>query len=165
MALARWFESQLLSTAEAFVWTVEQITPERKIAAPPAGLGQWSAARHAFHLVYYEQKIALPSMRQWLDGPRPSRQGLNEQAAWGNSQDLKTADIQKSTPWNTYRRAGLPATPICNPGISAIDAAAHPAKTKYLYYVLTSKDGSQTFTTNYADFLKAVKKYRTLFGY
>ena len=78
---------------------------------------------------------------------------------------LHNADLQKPTPWNTYRRAGLPATPICNPGVSAIDAAAHPAKTKYLYYVLTSKDGSQTFTTNYADFLKAVKKYRTLFGY
>ena len=78
---------------------------------------------------------------------------------------LHPSDIAKHTPWNTYRRAGLPLTPICNPGLEALRAAAKPAKTPYLYYVLTNKDGSQTFTTNYADFLKAVKKYRALFGY
>ena len=40
----------------------------------------------------------------------------------------------------------------------------NPAETDYLFYVLTSKDGSQTFTTNYADHLKAVAKYRRVFG-
>jgi len=78
---------------------------------------------------------------------------------------LRKADLAAHTPWNTYRRDGLPLTPICNPGIKAIEAAAKPKQTKYLYYVLTSKDGSQTFTTNYPDFLKAVAKYRKLFGY
>jgi UPF0755 protein len=78
---------------------------------------------------------------------------------------LTSADIAAHTPWNTYRKSGLPLTPICNPGIKAIQAAAKPRATDYLYYVLTSKDGSQTFTNNYPDFLKAVKKYRKLFGY
>ncbi|NTU70819.1 MAG: endolytic transglycosylase MltG [Coriobacteriia bacterium] len=78
---------------------------------------------------------------------------------------LTKADLAEHTPWNTYRRDGLPLTPICNPGIKAVKAAAKPKKTKYLYYVLTSKDGSQTFATNYDDFLKAVRKYRDLFGY
>jgi len=78
---------------------------------------------------------------------------------------LTKADLAARTPWNTYRRDGLPLTPICNPGIKAIQAAAKPKKTEYLYYVLTSKDGSQTFATNYPDFLKAVAKYRKLFGY
>lgn len=78
---------------------------------------------------------------------------------------LTKADLAAHTPWNTYRRDGLPLTPICNPGIKAIEAAAKPKRTKYLYYVLTSKDGSQTFATNYPDFLKAVEKYRKLFGY
>ena len=54
--------------------------------------------------------------------------------------------------------------PISNPGARAIEAAAHPATTKYLYYVLTGKDGSQTFTTDYAGFLEAKKVNRKVFG-
>ena len=77
---------------------------------------------------------------------------------------LTKDDLARVTPYNTYRRSGLPAGPICNPGLEAIDAAANPAETDYLFYVLTSKDGSQTFTTNYADHLKAVEKYREVFG-
>lgn len=77
---------------------------------------------------------------------------------------LRDSDLAKPTPWNTYRRDGLPATPISNPGIKALEAAVRPSKTKYLYYVLTGKDGSQTFTTNYADFLKAKQRNRQVFG-
>jgi len=77
---------------------------------------------------------------------------------------LKTSDTEVKTPYNTYQLKGLPAGPICNPGLKALDAAAHPAPGKYLYYVLTGKDGSQTFTTNYADFLKAKAKYKKVFG-
>jgi UPF0755 protein len=77
---------------------------------------------------------------------------------------LSTAQLFIQSPYNTYRKYGLPAGPICNPGIDAIEAAAHPAQTKYLYYVLTSKDGSQTFATTYAEFLVAKKKYHEVFG-
>ncbi len=75
---------------------------------------------------------------------------------------LKTSDLARITPYNTYRRSGLPAGPICSPGLQALDAAAHPAKTEYLYYVLTGKDGSQTFTKDYASFLKAKGKSKTI---
>jgi UPF0755 protein len=74
------------------------------------------------------------------------------------------ADLDRVTPYNTYRKAGLPAGPICNPGLETIQAAAHPAQTAFLFHVLTSKDGSQTFSTNYADHLKAVAKYKKVFG-
>ena len=77
---------------------------------------------------------------------------------------LKNDDTAKKTPYNTYQLPGLPAGPICNPGLKALDAAAHPDQTKYLYFVLTGKDGSQTFTTNEADFLKAKAKYKKVFG-
>jgi len=77
---------------------------------------------------------------------------------------LKNSDTEVKTPYNTYQMKGLPAGPICNPGLRALEAAAHPAPGKYLYYVLTGKDGSQTFTTNYADFLKAKAKYKKVFG-
>jgi UPF0755 protein len=77
---------------------------------------------------------------------------------------LTSSDLANPSPYNTYRHAGLPPGPICSPGLSALRAAAHPATTKYLYYVLTGKDGSQTFTTNYQDFLVAVRKYKKVFG-
>ena len=78
---------------------------------------------------------------------------------------LSSSDLVNPSPYNTYRHLGLPPGPISNPGIEALTAAAHPSQTNYLYYVLTSKDGSQTFTTTYADFLKAVKKYHQVFGH
>jgi UPF0755 protein len=77
---------------------------------------------------------------------------------------LKDSDTKVKTPFNTYEKSGLPAGPICNPGLRALDAAAHPKQTKYLYYVLTGKDGSQTFAATYADFLKAKEKYKKTFG-
>lgn len=66
---------------------------------------------------------------------------------------LTLQDLQTQSPYNTYMNGGLPPGPICNPGIVAIKAALAPAKTKYLYYILTHKDGRQSFATNYADFL------------
>jgi UPF0755 protein len=76
---------------------------------------------------------------------------------------LTKADLRNGHPFNTYSHYGLPPGPMNNPGKKAIEAAAHPKKTKYLYYVLTGEDGSQTFATNYTDFMKAVKIYREKF--
>jgi len=77
---------------------------------------------------------------------------------------IHKSDLTDGKPHNTYSHSGLPAGPISNPGAKALEAAAHPAKTDYLYYVLTGKDGSQTFTNNYPDFLDAVKVYKKVFG-
>ncbi len=76
---------------------------------------------------------------------------------------LTKKDLESTNPYNTYTQYGLPPGPLGNPGFKALDAAANPAETKYLYYVLTGEDGSQTFATNYDDFLKAVKIYREKF--
>jgi UPF0755 protein len=73
---------------------------------------------------------------------------------------LTLADLQTASPYNTYMNAGVPPGPICNPGIVAIQAAIAPAKTNYLYYILTHKDGRQSFATNYADFLKLKAQFK-----
>ncbi len=54
---------------------------------------------------------------------------------------LTRADLGVDSPYNTYRYAGLPPGPICNPGLDSIRAAAEPADVPYLYFV-TRKDGS-----------------------
>lgn len=77
---------------------------------------------------------------------------------------LTEKDLQTRSPYNTYIRDGLPPGPISNPGLAALRAAANPAKTGYLYYVLTGKDGSQTFAETYEEFLKAKQVNKQVFG-
>lgn len=73
----------------------------------------------------------------------------------GNKRRLLYRDLHAESPYNTYLHTGLPPGGIASPGSAALDAAAHPAPTGYLYYVLTGRNGSHTFLTNKADFLRA----------
>ena len=52
-------------------------------------------------------------------------------------------DLEVDSPYNTYKNQGLPAGPICNPGINALKAAVSPQKHSYLYYH-TDKTGKGT---------------------
>ena len=54
---------------------------------------------------------------------------------------LLRKDLEIDSPYNTYKYAGLPPTPICNPGKDAIIAVAHPDKTPYLYFVASGTGG------------------------
>lgn len=89
MNLSQWFRDQLQVSADGFVWGTEQVPPDRRNVRPPLGLGKWTAARHAFHLMYYEKHVALPSMRQWLGELRIVTEWPNEKASWGKGQDLE----------------------------------------------------------------------------
>lgn len=73
-------------------------------------------------------------------------------------------DLRIDSPYNTYRNAGLPPGPICSPGLASLKAAASPADTEYIYYVLTDPDGSHTFTKTYAEFLRAKELSKEVFG-
>ena len=51
------------------------------------------------------------------------------------TQSILESQLQSDTPYNTRKFAGLPPTPIANPGLASIQAAAHPAHVDYLYFV------------------------------
>lgn len=68
------------------------------------------------------------------------------------------APAQINSPYNTYRIAGLPPGPICNPGLSAIQAVLHPSATSYLYFV-TDKSGTAHYATTFAAHQANVAKY------
>ena len=65
---------------------------------------------------------------------------------------LTEQDLQVDSPYNTYLYTGLPAGPICNPGLASLNAALNPADTSYLYYALDTETGTHQFFTNYSDF-------------
>lgn len=71
---------------------------------------------------------------------------------------LSRADLETPTPYNTYIISGLPPGPIATPGEASLKAAAHPAKTPYLYFVADGK-GGHTFNTNLASHNRSVQDY------
>ena len=74
---------------------------------------------------------------------------------------LKASELKKETPWNTYVIAGLPVTPICNPGREAIAAALQPEATEFTYFVADGT-GGHAFASTLADHNKNVAKYRAI---
>ncbi len=74
---------------------------------------------------------------------------------------LTRKDLSIDNPYNTYKYAGLPPTPICNPGKDAIYAAAHPSETPYLYFV-ASGNGGHNFATTLSEHNENVRKWREL---
>jgi UPF0755 protein len=67
------------------------------------------------------------------------------------------ADRAQQTPWNTYVRPGLPATPICSPGEPALAAAEQPAAGDWLYFVTIDLQGTTIFTRDYQQHLANIE--------
>jgi uncharacterized YceG family protein len=76
------------------------------------------------------------------------------------SEPLKESELEASTPYNTRTNPGLPPGPIGNPGLASIEAAANPARTSYLFYVVKPGTcGEHSFSSNDADFEQDVARY------
>jgi UPF0755 protein len=75
--------------------------------------------------------------------------------------ELTEAQLHIDSPYNTRTHTGLPPTPISNPGMASIAAAAHPAHVPYLYYVAGADGcGEQVFSDTAAEFEANVAAYR-----
>lgn len=72
------------------------------------------------------------------------------------------SDLDRDSPYNTYKRVGLPPGPIASPGKRSLQAALNPAPTDYLYFVVdaTKSDGSHKFSTSSSDHVEAVRVLR-----
>jgi uncharacterized YceG family protein len=74
---------------------------------------------------------------------------------------LTPALLNSSSPYNTRTHRGLPPTPIGNPSLAAIEAAAHPAHTNYLYFVVAvCGNGKEVFESNYRRFQRDAQRYQ-----
>jgi peptidoglycan lytic transglycosylase G len=75
------------------------------------------------------------------------------------TQALRESQLQSDNPYNTRKFAGLPPTPIGNPGLASMQAAAHPAKVPYLYFVRKPDKVHHYFTASYQDFINHEIQY------
>ena len=74
---------------------------------------------------------------------------------------LLQSELASNTPYNTRKFLGLPPTPIANPGLASIEAAAHPAHVDYLYFVRKPDKLHHYFTASFQDFVN----HEHLYGY
>lgn len=80
----------------------------------------------------------------------------NEKSWW--KKDLTSEDVQIDSPYNTYKNAGLPPSPICNPGLAVIDATLNAPDGNYIYY-LSDKNGHNHYATNMEEHNNNIVKY------
>lgn len=116
-----------------------------------------------------EKETALPAERKLIAGVMVNRLKLGMPLqmdptviyALGNAYTGKLIhqDLLVDSPFNTYRNRGLPPTPIAMVGREAIDAAAHPTVSKYLYFVAKG-DGSHQFSETYLQQRQAINAYK-----
>jgi uncharacterized YceG family protein len=75
------------------------------------------------------------------------------------TEPLHQSQLASDNPYNTRKFAGLPPTPIANPGLASMQAAAHPKKTKYLYFVRKPDKVHHFFTASESEFFRKACEY------
>jgi UPF0755 protein len=78
--------------------------------------------------------------------------------ATGNfTRPLTVSELHSPSPYNTHTHFGLPPTPIDNPGLDAIQAAAHPARSHYLFFFSKPCTSVSVFASSYSQFLNLLR--------
>jgi UPF0755 protein len=73
--------------------------------------------------------------------------------------DIRSEDLRRDTPYNTYLHSGLPPTPIALPGRSSLNAVLHPGQDDSLYFVARG-DGSHVFSATLDEHTQAVTQWQ-----
>ena len=144
------WNDQRVRRAEAAELTVREVVAIASLVESETGL---ASERPLVSGVYHnrlEQRMLLqcdPTLLYalYLDGRR--------------DRNIRRADFDNPSPYNTYRVRGLPPGPIGNPGVASIDAALQPAATEYVYFV-GRNDGSHAFARTLREHNANVNRYQ-----
>ena len=118
---------------------------EKEVAAP-------AERRLVAAVIYNRLHLGMP-----LQIDATTRYGLGVPG----TESLTKSELASSSPYNTRNRVGLPPTPISNPGLASMQAAAHPAVVDYLYYVRKPDGVHHFFTASESEF----ERKKCEFGY
>ncbi|HQT90683.1 MAG TPA: endolytic transglycosylase MltG [Candidatus Kryptobacter bacterium] len=140
------FSDSLRTRAAALGYSVDQIVTVASIVEAEA---QIDSERPIIASVYYNR----------LKKRIPLEADPTIEYALGRHTRIYYKDLQIKSPYNTYKRYGLPPTPICNPGMKSIMAALYPDTTKYLYFVATGRGGHR-FSVTFQEHKRAIRAYR-----
>jgi UPF0755 protein len=77
------------------------------------------------------------------------------------TESIRESQLESDNPYNTRKLPGLPPTPIANPGLASLQAAAHPRRVNYLYFVRKPDKKHHFFTASFAEF----ERYKAEHGY
>jgi len=77
------------------------------------------------------------------------------------TESIRLSQLESDNPYNTRKLPGLPPTPIANPGLASLQAAAHPRHIDYLYFVRKPDKKHHFFTASFAEF----ERYKAEHGY
>ena len=77
------------------------------------------------------------------------------------TESIRESQLANPTPYNTRLHPGLPPTPIASPGLASLQAAAHPAKVDYHYFVRKPDKKHHFFTASFSEF----EQYKAAHGY
>jgi UPF0755 protein len=83
--------------------------------------------------------------------------GFTKADGWWKK-NLTSEDLQIKSPYNTYLYAGLPPSPICNPGLAALKAVLDPTETDYFYY-LSDKTGAMHYAVTFSEHKANIAKF------
>ncbi len=153
--LQKQFDKTLKELPRPFPKVKGQLLSNRQIITMASLIEREAASREEMPLVagVILNRLNAP-MRLQIDAAILYAQIL---AGKGSKKRLTYSDYKFKSPYNTYLNNGLPPGPICNPGADALKAAAHPAQTSALYYVLSPKLKRHRFADTYAQHLKNVR--------
>jgi len=117
-----------------------------------------------------DREVQVPEERELVSAVIYNRLGSGEPlgidatlryALENYDEQLTQSDLATDTPYNTRLVAGLPPTPIGNPGLDSLEAAAEPAKVDYRFYVVKPGTcGEHVFTASEGEFEQAVADYQ-----
>ncbi len=105
----------------------------------------------------FEMPLAADPTIQYALVAKGSPEPAGEGGYW--KRYLTPDDLKLPSPYNTYVVQGLPPSPICNPGLAALEAVLHPARTNALYFV-ARPDGSHAFATTFEEHQANVFRYQ-----
>ena len=114
-----------------------------------------SASKITYPLKSEHDVVVLASI---LEGEGKTKEDMEKIAGILLTRLTSEMPLQVDVAKETYKKRGLPSTPINNPGVQAISAVLHPVVTPYLYYI-TGNDGNMYYAKTFAEHKRNIQKY------